>query len=286
MSEVKKTNTTDLKSFNYLENGDISFSMLDTIKTVKQLDSGVYLLNYLGHPDYRIDLKLTTDQESIKMYDFDERQVLEDLFNVFFNEDVIKKMASLGFNHKAGILLYGKEGTGKTTIIKHYANKVVDEHNALVFYLSNASYLKELWSFIVKVRAIQDNPIVIIMEEMDSFIHDKKEGYLKVMFDGHESIDNCLFMGTTNYIDSIPAAMKNRPSRFKYVMEIDGINKEDVIFDILTSMIGDMFEPTEIVDFARELKGSTLDFIKQFALDKIMNLDSYKKSKKAIGFTV
>jgi D-beta-D-heptose 7-phosphate kinase/D-beta-D-heptose 1-phosphate adenosyltransferase len=39
-------------------------------------------------------------------------------------------------------------------------------------------------------------------------------------------------------------------------------------------------------DFQRELKGSTLDFIKQFALDKIMNLDSYKKSKKAIGFTV
>jgi len=281
------SNTTDLKSFNYLENGDISFSMLDTIKTTKKLDSGVYLLDYVGHPQYSVTLKTTSDKESVKMYDFDERIVLEELFDMFFNKDVVDKMRNLGFNHKAGILLYGKEGTGKTTIIKHYANKVVDEHGALVFYLSNPSYLKDIWSFVLNVRAIQSNPIVIIMEEMDTFIHDRKEGYLKVMFDGHESIDNCLFMATTNYIDSIPEAMKNRPSRFKYVMEIEGVNKEDVIFDILSSMIGDMFEPTEIVDFARDLKGSTLDFIKQFALDKIMNLDSYKKKgKKTMGFKV
>lgn len=284
MSETN--NTTDLKSFHYLENGDISFSMLDTIKTTKKLDSGVYQLDYVGHPQYSVVLKTTSDKESVKMYDFDERSVLEGLFNVFFDKNVVKKMSSLGFNHKAGILLYGKEGTGKTTIIKHYANKMVDEQEALVFYLSNPSYLKDIWNFVVNVRAIQSNPIVIIMEEMDTFIHDRKEGYLKVMFDGHESINNCLFMATTNYIDSIPEAMKNRPSRFKYVMQIEGINKEDVIFDILTSMIGDMFDGTEIVDFANELKGSTLDFIKQFALDKIMNLDSYnKKRKKTIGFT-
>lgn len=279
-------NTTDLKSFHYLENGDISFSMLDTIKTTKKLDSGVYLLDYIGHPQYTVILKTTSDKETVKMYDFDERAVLEGLFDVFFDENVVNKMGSLGFNHKAGILLYGKEGTGKTTIIKHYANKIVDEHGALVFYLSNASYLKDIWNFVVNVRAIQDNPIVIVMEEIDTFLHDRKEGYLKVMFDGHESIDNCLFMATTNYIDSIPEAMKNRPSRFKYVMPIEGINKEEVIFDILSSMVGDMFEPTEIVDFARELKGSTLDFIKQFGLDKIMNLDSYKKNKKTIGFAV
>jgi SpoVK/Ycf46/Vps4 family AAA+-type ATPase len=284
MSEA--SNTTDLKSFHYLENGDISFSMLDTIKTTKKLDSGVYLLDYIGHPQYTVVLKTTSDKESVKMYDFDERAVLEGLFDMFFNEDVVAKMGTLGFNHKAGILLYGKEGTGKTTIIKHYANKIVDEHGALVFYLSNASYLKDIWNFVVNVRAIQDNPIVIVMEEIDTFLHDRKEGYLKVMFDGHESIDNCLFMATTNYIDSIPEAMKNRPSRFKYVMPIEGINKEEVIFDILSSMIGDMFEATEIVDFARELKGSTLDFIKQFGLDKIMNLDSYGKKRKKIGFTV
>lgn len=286
MSETKTTNTTDLKSFNYLENGDVTFSLLDTVKTVKKLDAGVYILDYIGYPENRINLKITTDQESVKMYDFDERPVLEELFKVFFDKKVVKKMRNLGFNHKTGVLLYGREGTGKTTIIKHYANKIVHEQDALVFYLTEPSAIRSLWDFIVKVRAIQTNPIVVIMEEIDTYIYDRKEGFMKIMFDGHESIDNCLFMATTNYIDSIPEAMKNRPSRFKYVMQIEGINKEEVIFDILSSMIGDMFDSTEIVDFARELKGSTLDFIKQFGLDKIMNLDSYNKNKKTIGFTV
>jgi hypothetical protein len=46
-------------------------------------------------------------------------------------------------------------------------------------------------------------------------------------------------------------------------------------------MIGDMFTDSEINSFASDLKGSTLDLIKQFSIDKIMDLSHYNlKIKK------
>jgi ATP-dependent 26S proteasome regulatory subunit len=41
-------------------------------------------------------------------------------------------MKTLGFYHKGGILLHGKEGTGKTTI-KNYVNKIVKIMMVLCF---------------------------------------------------------------------------------------------------------------------------------------------------------
>ena len=34
--------TTNFKTFNYQENGEIGFSMLATVKTTNTLDSGIY----------------------------------------------------------------------------------------------------------------------------------------------------------------------------------------------------------------------------------------------------
>ena len=143
------------------------------------------------------------------------------------------------------------------------------------------------WDFVRKIRAIQKNPIIVVIEEMDGALAEgnSTESAFKSYFDGNESIDNCIIFGTTNYIDKIPTALKDRPSRFKYCLEINGIEDESDVYDIMMNMIGDIFEPTEVVDYARELVNSTLDEIKQFCIDKIMDIDSYKVTKK-IGFTV
>ena len=199
-------------------------------------------------------------------------------------------MKSLCFNHKTGVLLEGKAGTGKSTIIKHYVNNIVNEQGGIVFYISTPSVVAECWSFIHKIRAIQNNPIVVIFEEIDMFVGDSNsknfEGYLKSAFDGNLSIDNCLIFGSTNYIDRIPNALKNRPSRFKYVLTIEGIQCENEVWQILENMIGDLFTELEITEFAKDLVGKTLDEIKQFALDKIMDLETYKKTTSSIGFVI
>lgn len=280
--------TSDLKSFHYLENGEISFSILDTVKTVKKLDCGVYNMQVLQtNQGQKLEVKIIPDIETVKTYNFPDKEKLNDLFKAFFDKKVITKMRTLGFNHKVGVLLHGKEGTGKSTIIKTYYTQLINKHKCVVFYVNGHYGFNMMWDFVIKIRAVQNNPIVVVFEEMDNLIGHGYESELKKCFDGNESIDNCLLFGTTNYIDKIPDALKKRPSRFKYCLEIEGIDNEKDIYDILQNLIGDIFEPTEIVDFSRELVGSTLDVIKQFGFDKIMDLNSYsQKTHKKIGFNV
>ena len=280
-------NTSDLKSFHYLENGEISFSVFDTIKTTSKLDVGTYKVAYVSSPTGgRLEVKIDADTETVKMSNFKEKHQLDSLFKSFFNKKVAKRVNELGFYHKVGVLLYGKQGTGKSTIIKNYCKLAIEKHNAIVLYVDMCRGTFAQWDFVRKIRAIQKNPIIVVIEEMDGvLVENGTESAFKSYFDGNESIDNCIIFGTTNYIDRIPSALKDRPSRFKYCLEVNGIDSESDIYNIMINMIGDIFEPTQVVDFARELVGSTLDEIKQFCIDKIMDIDSYKVTKK-IGFTV
>lgn len=277
-------NTADLKSFHYLENGQIQFSLFDTIKSTKKLDSGFHNISY-NLDEKRIVLTQLKSIEPIKIHDFPDKDKLDELFKAFFDERIRLKVSSLGFMHKVGVLLYGKEGTGKTTIIKHYANKAVLTKEAIVFYVGK-HYLDNCWEFIRQIRNIQKNPIIVIMEEVEEIFKYGYEGTLKTIMDGNLSIDNCVFFGATNYIDKIPDAVKNRESRYKHVLDIEGIQNPDDIVRILTPLIFDLFKPEEITTFANTLKGSTLDIIKQFAMDKIMDLKTYKKEKRTIGFKI
>jgi SpoVK/Ycf46/Vps4 family AAA+-type ATPase len=284
---VKKSNTTNLKSFNYLESGEITFSILDTIKTTKKLDAGVYKIDYIEHPVNSVKLNIVSSEEVGEIFEFEDKDKIDNLSKSFFEKKVKTKIKNLGLLHKFGILFHGKEGTGKSTIKKYYYNKFVGENDAIVFQIiCNPRNLRFCWDFIVSIRAIQDNPIVIVFEEFDQFatVQMNYDAYMKTILDGNNSIDNCIFMASTNYIDKIPEAIKERPSRFKYVLKITEIDDIDTVNKLIKKMIGEMFSEQEVELFAKDLQGQTIDFIKQFCLDKIMDLKTYAKKKKTIGF--
>lgn len=285
MSNLK---TNDLKSFIYLENGEIEKSQFSTLKVSNKLEPNIYTLEYIEHPIYDTKIAILNNKEDSKIFNFDNKNELDKYFDSFFNINFKEAVESLGFNHKFGILLHGNAGNGKSTIIKYYYTKAIKEHNALVFYLKNSSPNKVIkcWDLIKNIRAIQENPIVLIMDEFDTYLEESQSSsVLKKILDGENSINNCLFLAATNFINNIPREFKERKSRFRYTLEISKINDIDSIYDILYFMLNKIHKEDEIKQFSKELKNHSLDEIKQFSIDKLMNIKNDKtKFKKAIGF--
>lgn len=281
--------TTSLKSFNYLENGDVIFSALDTVKSVKTVEPGFYRLSFKDdYANKSVDMKCVFDDETVKIHEFVDKTKIDEIFDCFFRKEVKEAVERLGFYHKVGIMLHGQEGTGKSSIVKHYCNLLIKDQNAIVFYLTLAQYGRgahECWDVIRKIRQIQSNPIVVVYEEIDSGVRDN-ECFLKTSLDGNLSINNFICFATTNYIDSIPAAIKNRPSRFKYVFSVEGVQSVLEVKNILCKILDGVADMDEIVEMANELKGSTIDTIKQRCLDRMMKIQPAKPRRSIIGFRI
>lgn len=280
-------NTTDLKSFHYLENGEISFSMLSTIKTSEKLDSGFYQL-YCVAGDYGkpiATLKIEKNSEKVNIHNFPDKPRIEEVLKAFHNPVVVENIKRLGYYRKLGVLFYGSEGTGKSTIVRYYAKQLIEDYQAIVFYCNDPWGLSQMWSLVKSIREIQTNPIVVIFEEFDNFTKNN-ESYLKTMLDGNLAVDNSVIFATTNYIEDIPNALKQRPSRFKYCFNIEGIQDPAEIFSIIKTMLEETYSILDIHSFVEELIGYSLDNIKQFCLDKIMHIGTIKTTaRRKIGFT-
>jgi len=286
----KVYNTTNYKSFHYLEDSSVHFSILSTKYTTHKLDSGVYnLYATSGEGGWKVNLEINGDKETFSQdISFYFQDKIEKIYEQFFNSSVKDKVNALGYNHKIGILLYGKHGTGKTSMLKKYFNDIVNKHNGIVFNVSSYECFNILWKFIQEIRKVQNNPIVIFMDEIDELVDQQgrynDEGLMKKVLDGFESIDNCLFMMATNYIERIPKTIKDRPSRIKYWIEVEGIQDEKVIAKFLKDSFDKVNIDHDISLDVRHMKGNTLDELKQYILDVIMKIEPSKNNTKTLGF--
>lgn len=273
--------TDNYKSFHYLENGEIGFSVYDTITTKKTLDPDVYEVTYLEHPYNRIKLVRVETREIRPCHEFEDRKKIDDLLTSFFNPELIEHMAKIDMVHKMGVLLHGKEGTGKTSIAKYYFLRAVKEQQAVVFYINNWS-IEKCWEFVQSIRKIQDNPIVIFFDEVDRYMRDY-EPTLKAMLDGLSSVDNSIVFAATNYLERIPEALR-RPSRFKYIIDVQPMAKFEDIVPIVRGILSGKFSEQEIEELSRTVVGKTIDDIKHACLDRLMKLTSTQSNNRSIGF--
>jgi len=211
-----------------------------------------------------------------------------DIVDKFFEEGIKEKINSLGFTHKLGILLHGKQGCGKTTFLNYVANSLIDKLEAVVFFCNDEDTLNAALSLSSSVREIQDNPIVFIADEFERYA-DRAESEMKNFLDGIESVNNSLFLAATNYLDRVPDTLKDRPSRFKIVQELKGIENKDAMRNIVREMSKkikpNLFSEQKINDLVKDLKNVTLDELKQIILDEVTGSHLPEQPKRSvIGF--
>jgi SpoVK/Ycf46/Vps4 family AAA+-type ATPase len=152
---------------------------------------------------------------------------LFDLEVLGFMENV-EQYNKYGIN-KRGIILHGKPGTGKTTIGNVICN-LVPEHT--VIWITPEILTENNYKSMSSIKALYKladflSPCIIILEDLDLFSQDRDRGgdvmslgALMNVLDGVNSIKNSITIGTTNRIESIEAALRNRPGRFDRIIEI------------------------------------------------------------------
>ena len=159
--------TGDFKSFSYFENGDVQYSNYSILETLPVLKSGCYDI-YPDHND-NIRIKCKKVRVVVDMFEFENKNIIQQTFLKFFDCHVRRKIQSLNHLHKLGVLLYGREGCGKSTVVNYLINLAVSEHNAIVFFHPSFAHSKVI-DTISSIRTVQDNPVLIIFEELDAII--------------------------------------------------------------------------------------------------------------------
>lgn len=222
-------------------------------------------------------------------FDSEESKHIIKTVRNFFAEGAQERVNQLGFTHKLGILLHGIQGTGKTSLLNYIASFMVEECDAIVFIVNKVENLTTAIPIAKEIRKIQNNPIIFIGDEFERYATNA-ESEMKNFLDGVDSINNMMFLASTNYLDRIPKTLKeNRPSRFKIVQEIKGITNKESMFKAL-KRISDkatpsLFTDDEIRDIFKNVNSITLDQIKEICLSKVTDTfvaESTVESK--IGF--
>ncbi len=129
-----------------------------------------------------------------------------------------EQFARMGLSHRRGLLLHGPPGTGKTLVGKIVASTLPD----CVFIWITAGHVTgpgEVASIFKIARYCRR--VVLFFEDLDLYASQRETaatsaalGELLVQLDGMRSNNGILIIATTNDLESIEPALKNRPSRF------------------------------------------------------------------------
>lgn len=128
-----------------------------------------------------------------------------------------EKFASFGFLHRRGYMLYGPQGTGKSSIVREICNDVIARGGVVLFCDNPRLFGEGLTIF----RQVEDTrPVVCVFEDIDAIIKKYGDSELLQILDGDNQIDYVLNIATTNYPETLDKRIISRPRRFDRLYKI------------------------------------------------------------------
>lgn len=139
----------------------------------------------------------------------------------FWKEETRERYAKYGFCYKRGVLLYGKPGTGKSTLISELTERFVKDGGVVINFQGNVFAFNALITEFRKVEP--DRKIYIVMEDIDGSVEGMSNNNLTMllnMLDGSSQLSNVVWIATTNHPEHLPESLTKRPSRFDRKLEV------------------------------------------------------------------
>lgn len=226
---------------------------------VSELPSGVYTLKYSPRDEKVFFQEQKTNYDKLIDLPSPEYDFLMNEIDFFLKPETREKIKRFDYIYKRSFLLYGKPGTGKTSIVNRMSEKVLQQ-GGLVFFSPSPKALSAAFKV---VDDIQPNTIVmVVLEELDEMIQMHGEGELLSILDGEIQKQNIIFVATTNYLHKIPKRIY-RPGRFPTVMEVQFPSYEARLHYLNIKVETKEPQAYNLQEWAQKTEGLSIDELKE-----------------------
>jgi SpoVK/Ycf46/Vps4 family AAA+-type ATPase len=181
------------------------------------------------------------------------------------------------------LLLAGVPGTGKTMICTALARWGL-ERDYQVIYVSSASISGPNFVKIqqaLHIAAESRAPSIILLEELDAYLHEQQKALILNVLDGSESFSNpngTLLVATTNYPEVIDDRVLKRPGRLDRIYIIPEVQREDLAIRLLRRYLGDLWhdDHTALADKLVGYPGAFVREVVVYALTQLAYDDGHE----------
>lgn len=249
--EVKAENKTTTQ-YAVLEKGFVPVG-----NTIQKLPAGIYS----AHPSMDGVLFRTAEVKSDKLLRFEDpthQTVLNEIKKFWELKD---KYDRLGYLHNRAILLHGDPGSGKTCIVKLVIEDVVNAGNIVLMNDYVGDLLKGLRAF----RDIEPSrQCLAVLDDVDALINRCGEHSLLELLDGENTVDNIMYLGTTNYISRIPARIL-RPGRFDRKIQVN-FPPPSGRYAYIKDKMGGIYPEADIIKIVNATDGLSFGHLREFLI--------------------
>jgi AAA+ superfamily predicted ATPase len=183
--------------------------------TARHLPAGAYGCSLNQYGDVQLMQRDLQVDDLIDFADSLPAKILYEIENFWDLGDLFQKH---GYLHRRGYLLYGPQGSGKSSVVHQVVHRIIKAGHVAVF-CEHPGFLTRAMEVFRRIEP--DRPVVCLFEDIDAIIEIHGDSELLQWLDGSHQINKVINIATTNYPERLDRRIVSRPRRFDRIIKIE-----------------------------------------------------------------
>jgi SpoVK/Ycf46/Vps4 family AAA+-type ATPase len=183
--------------------------------TALQLPAGAYGVAVNQYGEVQVVARDLQVDDLIDFADSLPAKILHEIENFWSLGENFRKH---GYLHRRGYLLYGPQGSGKSSVVHQVVHRIIKAGHVAVF-CEHPGLLTRAMEMFRKIEP--DRPVVCLFEDIDAVIETHGDSELLQWLDGSHQINKVINIATTNYPERLDRRIVSRPRRFDRIIKIE-----------------------------------------------------------------